>query len=302
MILYLLQNKAFKERYIDTQCLVAGSLFHPDRANSLLDKQQAQLDDEYLIHAKHWDIAHKYRNEFHYSINLHKQMTLAFRESAYRNLRTNFQLDTAHFLSITASTPATLTFNGLDIPYLPYDGRYFDNRPLTVTAPPLHRQQDFPTLAGSTQERSSQNPNGQRDNANHLRLHPYRSRIHVGRNCQARWSVPERTQCFQQYLRRRSLQDRRLGRTIQQQPGAHRFIWLLLVKHPYQPDPFPLNRWPRRQRTPQWALCDLVQQGKPQRAQSRHFQTTQGRWTAILIQTGSIGHRPARFPDLPTSR
>lgn len=135
MILYLLQNKTFKERYIDTQCLVAGSLFHPDRANSLLDKQQAQLDDEYLIHAKHWDIAHKYRNEFHYSINLHKQMTLAFRESAYRNLRTNFQLDTAHFLSITASTPVNLTFNRLDIPYLPYDGRYFDNRPLTVTAP-----------------------------------------------------------------------------------------------------------------------------------------------------------------------
>jgi hypothetical protein len=143
MILYLLQNPTFKERYIDTQCLVAGSVFHPDRANSLLDKQQAMLDEEYLIHAGRWDIAHQYRNEFHYSINLHKQRTLAFRESAYRNLRTNFQLDTAHYLSIKASHPADLSFNGLDIPFLPYEGRYFDNRPLSLKAPQYTADKTF---------------------------------------------------------------------------------------------------------------------------------------------------------------
>lgn len=68
MIVYLLQNNTFKQRYIDTQCLIAGSVFRPDRANSLLDSILKKIDSEYLIHANRWGIAHKYRNELHYSI------------------------------------------------------------------------------------------------------------------------------------------------------------------------------------------------------------------------------------------
>lgn len=143
MIVYLLQNNTFKQRYIDTQCLIAGSVFRPDRANSLLDSILKKIDSEYLIHANRWGIAHKYRNELHYSIKYHKDSTLYFRETAYRNLRTNFQLDSAHMLNIASSHPVTLQFNALEIPDLPYEGRYFKGMPLTLEAPTYAAEKTF---------------------------------------------------------------------------------------------------------------------------------------------------------------
>ncbi len=143
MILYLLKNDTFKQRYIDTQCLIAGSVFRPDRANSLLDSILKKIDSEYVIHANRWNIAHKYRNELHYSIRYHKDSTLYFREAAYRNLRTNFNLDSAYILNIATSHPVTLQFNSLEIPVLPYDGRYFKGMPFTLEAPTYAAEKTF---------------------------------------------------------------------------------------------------------------------------------------------------------------
>ena len=143
MIVYLLQNNTFKQRYIDTQCLIAGSVFRPDRANSLLDSILKKIDSEYLIHANRWGIAHKYRNELHYSIKYTRTAPCISGNKAYRNLRTNFQLDSAHMLNIASSHPVTLQFNALEIPDLPTKVAISKECRFTLEAPTYAAEKTF---------------------------------------------------------------------------------------------------------------------------------------------------------------
>jgi len=136
MIIYLLKNEEFKERFIDAECLVAGSLFNPIRGKYYLDSIQRKLDSEWQYHAERWGFAKAGSNTFHDAIAIHQQRFDALQASIYKNLADHFSLNEPMSLQILSNEPsAKLTFNSFEIPELPYDGMYYKDKILKLTAP-----------------------------------------------------------------------------------------------------------------------------------------------------------------------
>jgi len=143
MITYLLKNERFKQRYIDTQCLVAASVFNPVRVNRILDDIQSKIAKEYLFHEVKWGIKHDYHNKLDYSIQFHKDMTVLLRKTAFVNLQTNFKLDTTSLFINSNEPMAQMTFNTLQMPALPYDGMYFKGKVINLSTPQYVGEKQF---------------------------------------------------------------------------------------------------------------------------------------------------------------
>ncbi len=136
MITYLVKNQLFKEQYINSQCLVAGSVYNPSRAKLKVDSIQSKLDSEWQYHAERWGFTNASKNLFHSANEEYKLRFKDLQTAIYNSLSENFNLNKPLVLHITSNEPsAKLTFNGLDIPILPYDGKYFKDKELILTAP-----------------------------------------------------------------------------------------------------------------------------------------------------------------------
>lgn len=135
MLFHLLKNKQFEEKFIDVQCLVAGSVYRPDRFARKINLMRDRLVNEFPYYKERWkdqgrgDITKAATG----IISLEKFAC----QRAYENLQENFSLGTPHALyvssSVSANTP--IMFNGMKIPVLPYDGKYFEGRKLVLDAP-----------------------------------------------------------------------------------------------------------------------------------------------------------------------
>lgn len=144
MITYLLKNDEFKEKYIDNQCLVAGSVFNPSRGGVYFDSIQAKLDAEWLFHSERWGFSNSPKNKFQTTIAEYKARFNYLRKAIFSSLAENFLLSEPLNLKINSFEPsAKITFNGIEIPYLPYEGQYFKDKKLTLTAPQYVNGKEF---------------------------------------------------------------------------------------------------------------------------------------------------------------
>ncbi len=141
---YLMKNESFKNQYITTQCLVAGSVFTPAHTAQVLDTLSAKLDAEFEFHALRWNLTSQFHNYFRENITYHKAQTANYVTLAYNNLKTNFALGNIIGLKIESTAPkASIEFNDLKIPVLPYDGKYFEGRKIKLHAQPYVNGQKF---------------------------------------------------------------------------------------------------------------------------------------------------------------
>jgi len=132
-ILNLLKNNDFKNKYIDLECLVAGSVFNVSKFDQKLDSISTLLNREWDYNAERWGYS---KNALTSNINSFKRRNKIFNVCAYLNLRTNFALGEPLKLNITTNEEsARILFNSLEIPEYPYDGMYFKDKGLTLTAP-----------------------------------------------------------------------------------------------------------------------------------------------------------------------
>lgn len=141
MISYLLKNERVKNQYIDIQCLVAGSIYNPKRVSDRMTNAWSRIKEEYPYHFAKWPYM-KEKPEKELASMLEKQA--ASNVFAYTNLKSHFELGTPHDLSISSNhADVSLSFNALQIPVLPYEGKYFEGRDLCLKAPLYDRGEKF---------------------------------------------------------------------------------------------------------------------------------------------------------------
>ncbi|MEG1728221.1 MAG: CotH kinase family protein, partial [Bacteroidaceae bacterium] len=142
LICYILQNKEIANHYITTQSLVAGSVFRSDRFKSRLMEMKEAIAAEHSYYAARWP--KQGRNPLDKTVDLMitKEATLC--KYAFDNLKTNFELGAVHPLVIDTEQKAIcIQFNEQRIPDLPYNGKWFEGKSLTLIAPLYHKAKKF---------------------------------------------------------------------------------------------------------------------------------------------------------------
>ena len=129
IFLNMLQNDSFRKQFIDTYCLVAGSVFEPERCNAIID-EMAQMRDHAL--------SLEGNNPYETANSL--KSSLSYRQSTMINAlanywRMNLSSSMRQTVSIAANVDdAVLRVNDLTIPTGKFSGTLFS--PITLKAEP----------------------------------------------------------------------------------------------------------------------------------------------------------------------
>ena len=140
LLLNLMGHDEFRRRFIDTFCIMAGSVFEPNRAGKIVDellnnvKTMCQLMKQQGINDGHdpdraaTTIKNKLKGRS-------KKMAGHLKNFSYAKLTT-----TAQAVKLTADTEgAHLYVNGIDVPYANFDGHLFAPVTLRAEAPAGYR-------------------------------------------------------------------------------------------------------------------------------------------------------------------
>ncbi len=129
IFLNMLQNDSFRKQFIDTYCLVAGSVFEPTRCNAIIDEMAARIAP-----------ALAFEGRSPYGTANSMKSTLAGRQSTMINALVNYSRmgltnSTKQTVSIASSVEgASLRVNDLEIPTGKFSGSLF--APITLKAEP----------------------------------------------------------------------------------------------------------------------------------------------------------------------
>ncbi len=129
IFLNMLQNDSFRKQFIDTYCLVAGSVFEPTRCNAIIDEMAARIAPALAI---------EYRSPYGTSDGL--KSSLSGRQNSMINALVNYRrmglsTDMKQSISIAANVEsASLLVNNLEIPTGKFSGTLF--APITLKAEP----------------------------------------------------------------------------------------------------------------------------------------------------------------------
>jgi len=141
LFLNLLRHDAYRRKFIDTFCIVAGSVFNPAKANAIVDEllnsvqPMAQLMKQQGINDGH---------DPQRAANTIKQ-ELSGRSNAMTNYMKQFepmQLKSTTRQSVTLSANvegACLYINGIEVPYASFDGQLFTPAQIEAKAPAGYR-------------------------------------------------------------------------------------------------------------------------------------------------------------------
>ena len=128
----MLNHEAFKRQFIDAYCIVAGSIFEPERVNDLITRMAQTTEAALSFDGKSpWDSANSLMRKITDTNN---------RNSRINTLRNYFGLDRGYDVSVRANIPeAELSLNGQKIPTARLDGTLFGDAVLTTSAPANYR-------------------------------------------------------------------------------------------------------------------------------------------------------------------
>ena len=130
IFLNMLQNESFRKQFIDSYCLVAGSVFEPERCNAIIDEMAAMRAE-----------ALYFEGNSPYGTANYLKSSLANRQSSMINALVNYDRmklssSTKQSVSISSNIDnAPLRLNDLAIPTSRFSGTLFS--PITLTAEPL---------------------------------------------------------------------------------------------------------------------------------------------------------------------
>ena len=135
LFLNLMGHDEYRRKFIDTFCIVAGSVFEPTRSNAIVDellanvKSMANLMKQQGINDGHdpdraaTTIKNKLKGRS-------KKMAGHLQSFSYAKLS-----NAAQAVKLTATEGAHLYINGIDVPYADFDGHLFAPVELTAKAP-----------------------------------------------------------------------------------------------------------------------------------------------------------------------
>ena len=132
IFLNMLNHEAFKRQFIDAYCIVAGSIFEPERVNDLITRMAMTTEAALSFEGRSpWDSANTL---------MRKISDTNSRNTRINSLRNYFGLDRGYNVSVHANIPeAELSLNGQKIPTARLDGTLFGEAVLTTSAPAAYR-------------------------------------------------------------------------------------------------------------------------------------------------------------------
>lgn len=130
----MLQNKTFRKQFIDTYCLVAGSVFEPERCNAIIDSMASNTERAlYYEGCSPWGTANDLKNRLGY-----RQQQMINELKAY----STFQISSQDEQQVTLSSnvpQAKLMVNGMEVPTGKFSGSLFKPITLKAVAPAGYR-------------------------------------------------------------------------------------------------------------------------------------------------------------------
>lgn len=157
LITYLLNNEKFKQDYITVQSLVAGSVYAPDRFKKRQLEMRDAISAEYPYYQVKWE--EQGQNHLDKTTNNIISYAAAACSQMYDHLKVNFSLENPQNLKITSTIPETpIMFNNRQIPILPYDGKWFENKPLSLKAQLYEKGKKFAYWEIKTSNKTTTSP------------------------------------------------------------------------------------------------------------------------------------------------
>lgn len=141
----MLKNETFRKKFIDTFCLVAGSVFTPERCNAIIDSMAHNTEAMLAYEGKSpWGTANTLKN------NLSKrQQTLINAMKSFS--RMNLSSVTEQKVSLSANiSQARLMVNDMEVPTNKFNGSLFAPITLKATAPAGYRFVGWKDLNSAT--------------------------------------------------------------------------------------------------------------------------------------------------------
>lgn len=145
IFLNMLQNNEFRKQFIDTYCLVAGSVFEPSRCTEIIDSMATNIERALSFENKSpWQTANSLKSQ------------LAKRGTAMINTlknysRMNLRYSQAQKVKLSSNLPqARLFVNDIPVPTGKFDGSLFAPVTLKAEAPAGYRFAGWSNGAGTT--------------------------------------------------------------------------------------------------------------------------------------------------------
>ncbi|MBR2192809.1 MAG: lamin tail domain-containing protein [Bacteroidaceae bacterium] len=145
----MLQNDTFRKKFIDTFCLIAGSVFEPTRCQAIVDELKARVYDSMENYERSAlnSSANKVRNGFSKSLQNSRTNLMKNNYDEYFHLR-NVERQQ---LSFSANIPdAHIFYNDMPVPTNKFSGYAFAPVTLRASAPAGYRFVGWQTGKGST--------------------------------------------------------------------------------------------------------------------------------------------------------
>jgi len=136
----LLKHEGFKKQFIDTFCIVAGSIFDSNRVKSIMTRMANYSEAALAMDGKNpWTTngIHNGSNRVISGRNLLNDITdKTKREERINSIRTYFNLDNGYQVNISSNLPAaTIAVNNVKIPTGKFEGTLFTPAVLSTDAP-----------------------------------------------------------------------------------------------------------------------------------------------------------------------
>ena len=146
----MLENDTFRKKFIDTYCLIAGSVFEPIRCQEIVDELKARVYDSMTSSERSSlnSSANKVRSGFSKSTQNSRTNQMKNNYDNYFHLR-NVERQEVNF---SANIPeARITYNGMPVPTNKFSGYIFAPVTLRSSAPSGYKFVGWQTGEGSTQ-------------------------------------------------------------------------------------------------------------------------------------------------------
>ncbi|MBQ2951156.1 MAG: CotH kinase family protein [Prevotella sp.] len=134
IFLNMLQNEQFRKQFIDTYCLVTGSVFEPQRCNAIIDSMATYTERVLSYEGKSpWGTANSLKNNLR-----NRQQTMINSLANYRRMQLSGVKQ--HSVSLSSNLPeARLLVNNLPVPTGKFSGTLFGDITLRAEAPAGYR-------------------------------------------------------------------------------------------------------------------------------------------------------------------
>lgn len=136
----MLKNDIFRKKFIDTYCLVAGSVFEPNRSKNIVNKMSKYLSSGGYVNST--STANDINNKL--STRLSQQMT-QLKNCTYMDLKSK----TAQTVTLASSiSSASIQVNGMEVPTGKFSGQLYAPITLKASAPAGYRFLGWKTNTG----------------------------------------------------------------------------------------------------------------------------------------------------------